>query len=150
MSKAAKSADLIMKLYDLRREATMREARKWFVSFMPESIDDVMRVMVDPKTSGFFRMVATYWDMAASFVNRGAIDEAMFFDSNGEAVIVFAKVQPFIEELRTTMGNPRYLLNLETLMMRQPNALETLASRRDMMKRWMAARNELAKASYSR
>jgi hypothetical protein len=150
MSKAAKSAELIMKLYDLRREATMREARKWFVSFMPESIDDVMRVMVDPKTSGFFRMVATYWDMAASFVNRGAIDEEMFLDSNGEGVIVFAKLQPFINELREKMGSPKYLLHLETLIMRQPNAPETLASRREMMKKWMAARSEMTKASYSK
>jgi hypothetical protein len=150
MSDPSKSAELIMRLYDLRREPTMREARSWFVSFFPDSIDDIMRVLIDPKTSGNFRMVATYWDMAASFVSRGAIDEDMFFDSNSECWVVFSKVQPFIEELRTSMADPGYLKNLESLIMKQPNALETLATRREMMKRWIAARAELAKAGYSR
>jgi hypothetical protein len=150
MSDPSKSAELIMRLYDLRREPTMREARSWFVSFFPDSIDDIMRVLVDPKTSGNFRMVATYWDMAASFVSRGAIDEDMFFDSNSECWVVFSKVQPFIEELRTSMADPGYLKNLESLIMKRPNALETLATRREMMKRWIAARAELAKAGYSR
>jgi hypothetical protein len=63
---------------------------------------------------------------------------------------VFSKVQPFIEELRTSMADPGYLKNLESLIMKQPNALETLATRREMMKRWIAARAELAKAGYSR
>src|SRR4051812_29262642 len=100
MSKAGKSAELIMKLYELRREETMREARSWFVSFFPESANDIMRSMVDPKTSGYFRMVITYWDMAASFVLHDAIDEEMFLDSNGECIVMFSKVQPFLEELR--------------------------------------------------
>src|SRR5215213_2599435 len=140
MSDPSRSAELIMRLYELRREATMREARSWFISFFPESTDDIMRVLIDPKTSGHFRMVVTYWDMAASFVSRGAIDEGMFFDSNSECWIVFSKVQPFIEELRTSMADPGYLKNLESLIMKQPNALETLSTRREMMKRWIAAR----------
>lgn len=147
MSKEAKSADLIMKLYDLRRESTMREARSWFVSFFPESVDDIMKAMIDPKTSAYYRMVVTYWDMAASFVNRGAIDEDMFFDSNGESIIVFAKVQPFLEQLRVNMVNPKYLSNLEKLIMKQDDAEEMLAGRRELMKRWMKARADMAQAS---
>ena len=143
MSKPARSAELIMKLYDLRREDTMREARNWFISFFPESADDVMRVMIDPKTSAFYRMVITYWDMAASFVNHGAIDENMFLDSNGECIVIFAKVQPFIEQLRLNMANPNYLKNLEDLIMKQSNAEEMLAGRRELMKRWMSARAEM-------
>jgi hypothetical protein len=139
-----------MQLYELRREATMREARNWIIPFFPESVDEIMHAMIDPKTSGYFRMVVTYWDMAASFVNRGAIDEAMFFDSNGECFVVFSKVQPFLAGMRERMGNPNYLGNLEALIMRQPNALETLAARRETMKRWMAARAEMAKAGYSK
>lgn len=147
MSKEAKSADLIMKLYDLRRESTMREARTWFVSFFPESVDDIMQAMIDPKTSAHYRMVVTYWDMAASFVNRGAIDEEMFFDSNGESIIVFAKVQPFLEQLRTNMVNPKYLSHLEKLIMKQENAEEMLTGRRELMKRWMKARADMAQST---
>lgn len=147
MSKEAESADLIMKLYDLRRESTMREARNWFVSFFPESVDDIMKAMIDPATSAYYRMSITYWDMAASFVNRGAIDEEMFFDSNGECIIYFAKVQPYLEQLRINMANPNYLANLEKLIMKQENAEEMLASRRELMKRWMKARADMSQAN---
>ena len=142
----AESADLIMKLYDLRREDTMREARKWFISFFPESTQDVMKTMVDEKTSAYYRMVVTYWDMAAGFVNHGAIDEEMFFDSNGEFIVVFSKVEPFIEELRQSLGSQKYLKNLETLIMKMPDAKEMLAARREQMKRWMEARAEMQKS----
>lgn len=143
MSKESESAELILKLYDLRREEKMREARNWIISFFPESADEVMRTMIDPETSSKYRMVVTYWDMAASFVLRGAIDEAMFLDSAGEAWVVFAKIQPFVEELRQRLSNENYLRHLETLLMRQPNALETCQVRRETMKRWMAARAEM-------
>ena len=150
MGNEATSADLLMKLYDLRREATMREARNWYVtSFFPNSTQDVMTAMIAPETSAFYRMVVTYWDMAATFVNRNAIDEGMFNDVSGECVVVFAKIEPFIEEIRATMGSPKYLLNLETHIMRMPDAKELLATRREMIKRWMATRAEMAKASAS-
>ena len=143
MSKEAGSADLIMKLYDLRRENTMREARNWFISFFPTSVEDIMKTMIDPATSAYYRMVTTYWDMAAGFVNHGAIDEAMFLDSNGECWVIFAKVQPYLEGVRKILENPNYLKNLESLLMKQPNAIETCEGRRLSMKRWMAARAEM-------
>jgi hypothetical protein len=146
MSKT-ESADLIMKLYDLRREEKMREARGWIPSFFPESAADIMKAMVMTETSAKFRMVTSYWDMAASFVNHAAIDEEMFFESNGECVLVFAKVEPFLEELRQMMGSPNYLKNLETLIMKMPDAKQVLASRREMMQRWMQARAEMEKNS---
>jgi hypothetical protein len=148
MSKPARSAELIMKLYELRREETMREARRWFVAFFPESVNDIMAAMVDPKTSGFYRMVITYWDMAASFVLHDAIDEEMFFDSNGECIVMFSKVQPYLEELRTNMANPKYLKSLEKLIMKQDDALELLSTRRELMKRWMTARAEMAQSAF--
>ncbi|HEX8369153.1 MAG TPA: hypothetical protein VF604_11485 [Pyrinomonadaceae bacterium] len=146
MSKA-ESADLIMKLYDLRREEKMREARSWITSFFPEGAADVMQVMGNAETSAYYRMVTSYWDMAAGFVRHGAIDEEMFFESNGECVLVFAKIEPFLEELRQIMGSPNYLKNLETLIMKMPDAKEMLASRREMMKRWMQLRAETAKTT---
>jgi hypothetical protein len=146
MSKA-ESADLILKLYDLRREATMREGRKWFITFMPESAQDVLAAMVDDASSAYYRMVISYWDMAAGFVNHGAIDEEMFLDSSGEAVLVFSKLEPFIGEIRTIIGNDKFLKNLEALVMRIPNAKELLASRREMIKRMMQARAEAAETA---
>jgi hypothetical protein len=140
----AESADLILKLYDLRREEKMREARGWITSFFPESAADIMQVMMSAETSAYFRMVTSYWDMAASFVNHGAIDEEMFLESSGECVLVFSKVEPFLEEMRQIMGSPNYLKNLETLVMKMPDAKEMLASRREMMKRWMQMRAETA------
>ena len=97
MSKETESAELILKLYELRREETMREGRKWFLNFMPSDAAEILQAMVDPKTSGYYRMVLSYWDMAASFVNRGAIDKEMFIETSSEAFVVFSKVEPFIE-----------------------------------------------------
>lgn len=136
-----------MRLYELRREDTMREARKWMVSFFPSSFDDVMKAVIDQRTSGYFRMITTYWDMAAGFVNRGAIDEQMFLDSAGEAWVVFSKIHPFLDEYRERTAAPKYLKHLEDLLMRQPDALATLETRRETMKRWMSAREEMEDAA---
>ena len=144
MSKA-ESAELILKLYDLRREATMREARNWMMSFFPESAADVMQAVINPETSAYYRMVVTYWDMAASLVNHGAIDEEMFADAHGEHFVVYSKIEPFMPELREIMGNPNLMANLEKLIMRQPNAVERLAKSRELMKRMVEARKEMAK-----
>jgi len=143
MSKT-ESADLILKLYDLRREATMREARNWVITFSPESVADIMQAMLKTETSAYFRMVTSYWDMAASLVNHGAIDEEMFADAHGEHIMVFSKIEPFLAEIRETMSSPNYLKNLETLIMKMPDAKEMLGKRREMMKHWMNVRKEMA------
>ena len=122
MTDKVKSAELILKLYDLRREAVMREARQWFFAFNPESIEDIQRV-VTSEHSGFFRMVTSYWDMACSFVNHGAIDAEMFNDANGEQVFIYAKLQPFLAEMRA-VGNPTYLQHLERAVLAMPHAEE--------------------------
>lgn len=143
----AESAELILKLYDLRREATMRTARNWMITFFPESAGDVMKAIMSEETSAYYRMVMSYWEMAASFVNHDAIDEAMFTDANAEHFVLFAKVEPFLQELRETMGNPNMLKNLETLVMRQPDAKERLAKSRESMKRVMEMRKQTAQNS---
>jgi hypothetical protein len=91
-------------------------------------------------------MVTSYWDMACSFVNHGAIDEQMFNDANGEQNFVFAKIEPFIAQLREMSNNPGYLAHLERLVMSQPEAETRLAHLREMTKRMMAARAEAAEA----
>jgi CRISPR/Cas system Type II protein with McrA/HNH and RuvC-like nuclease domain len=138
MTDKVKSAQLILKLYDLRREAVMREARNWFFTFNPASAEDVQRTAMG-EHGGYFRMVTTYWDMACSFVNHGAIDAEMFADATGEQVFIYAKLQPFLEQLRA-VGNPTYMQHLERAVMAMPQAEERLARVREMSKRVAEAR----------
>lgn len=138
MTDKAKSAELILKLYDLRREAVMREARNWFFAFNPESYEDVQRAAMGGH-SAYFRMVTSYWDMACSFVNHGAIDAEMFNDATGEQVMVFAKVQPYLEQMRA-VASPVYLQNLERAVTSMPQAEERIARMRQMSKHFAAAR----------
>jgi hypothetical protein len=138
MPTPVESADLLIKLYELRREPTMREARNWYArEFNPSTIEDVMAAVTGPH-SGRFRMVTSYWDMASSFVANGAIDEQMFNDANGEQLVTFAKIEPFIAEYRTRMGNPSYLAHLEKLVLKRPGAKEMMAAMRERF-RAMAA-----------
>ena len=105
-------ADLILKLYDLRREKVMREARNWFFTFNPTSAAEYMETLMSEQ-GAYARMVISYWDMAASLVNNGAIDEQMFNDANGEHLFVFAKIEPIIDELRQMWNQPDMLKHYE-------------------------------------
>lgn len=136
---AYESADLLLKLYELRREAKMREARNWFVGFNPDSAEEIAKTLRS-EHSAHFRMVTSFWDMAASFVNNGAIDEKMFNDANAEHVVVFAKIEPHLAEYRKLMNSPTYLANLEQLCLRIPNAKERLAATRERFRAMAAAR----------
>ena len=128
------SATLLIRLYELRRDPMMREARTWYVSkFNPNSVDDVVATLRGPD-SAHFRMVTSYWDMAASFVLNGAIDEQMFTEANGEHVIVYAKLEPFLAEYREKMGNPNYYGSLEKLVMKAPGIQSRLAAIRERFK----------------
>lgn len=130
----AKDADLILKLYDLRREQTMRDARNWFFTFNPQTPEDFMEVLMGDK-SGYYRMVVSYWDMAASLVNHGAIDADMFNDANGEHIFVYAKMEPFIPMLREQLGAPQFLAHLEKTVKAIPDYEQRLATIRDRMAR---------------
>lgn len=126
-------ANLILKLYELRREALMRQARNWFaLQFHPTSAESIVAVLKG-EHSAFFRMVTSYWEMAAGLVNQGGIDAEMFRETNGEHLFVFAKLEPFLEGLRKDYGNPRMLVNLEKLVRATPNAEQTLKAMRERM-----------------
>jgi hypothetical protein len=113
-------AELILKLYELRREPVMREARNWFFTFNPQKPEDFLDAITSDK-SGYYRMVISYWDMAASFVNNGAIDAQMFHDANGEHLFVYSKMEPFLADLRRETGNPDFLAHLEKVVKQIPN-----------------------------
>jgi hypothetical protein len=136
-------AELILQLYDLRREGVMREARNWLFTFNPTSTQDIIDVLVG-EHSGHYRMVISYWDMAAALVNHGAIDEQLFNETNGEHIFVYAKIEPVLEDLRTMFGAPDFLLNLETLVKRIPNIEEKIAGMRERMKKFAELRAERA------
>ena len=139
-------ANLILKLYDLRRETVMREARNWLFTFNPTSIQDVMDVMMG-EHSGHFRMVISYWDMAAALVNNGAIDEELFNQTNGEHMFVYMKVEPVVQELRAMFDNPDFLKNLETLVKRMPNIEQRMASMRERMAKFAEMRTQAQTAN---
>ena len=140
------SAKLILKLYDLRREETIRKARDWFIWFIPSNVDEITATLMG-EHSAYFRMVISYWEMAAALVNHGAIDEEMFNDAIGsEFVGVFSKLAPFLAETREKYNAPTYLQHLESLVMRMPGAAERLVTAREQMKQFAEARAKQAGA----
>ncbi len=140
MNSKQEDANLILRLYELRREETMRRARYWFnTNYNPQNVQDIFDALVG-EHSADFRMVASYWDMTAAFVNYGAIDEQMFNDINTEHIAIYAKLQPFLAEIRQMPGVPPYfyLKNLEALVLRMPDAEARIA----VMRRYMKSRAE--------
>ncbi len=126
-------AGLILKLYELRREETMRKARDWyFREFHPQSLADFNNAMFG-EHSAYLRMVASYWDMAASLVNHGAISVDLFSDSNGEMIGVFAKLEPLLAEIRSASG-PHFAASMEKLIDALPNGRQRAAASREQMK----------------
>jgi hypothetical protein len=114
----AHDAQLIMKLYDLRREAEMRKARNWFtVEFWPQSADELIKVAsaFPSQENAWIRQVGGYWDMAASFVLHGALNEELFLEPGccGEMFFIFGKIYPFLKEFREKTNNPDAFANVE-------------------------------------
>ena len=117
----AADAHLILKLYDLRREPEMRKARSWWLNeFWPENADDFATVAgaMGTQENNWLRQVGGYWSMAASFVLQGALSEELFIQPavSGEMYFLFAKVHPFLKELREKMGDPHLFGNIEKVI----------------------------------
>lgn len=130
------SAQLNLQLFALRREPVLREARIWFLrDFNPETFDELMAV-VSGERNASFRMVLGYWDMAASFVTGGAIDQDAFLAAHTEVFATFSKVRPFLDELRATSDEPDFCKHLETVVMAMPDVDAVLSRRRNA---WLAA-----------
>jgi hypothetical protein len=137
------SANLILRLYELRRDPTLRAARDWFTgSFHPRTAQEVFAVWMGPE-SAYYRMSTSYWEMAAALVTHGAIDATMFNDTNTEHNAVYAKMQPFLPELRKRSGLPDYLGHLERVVLTQPNA----DSRLEVFRRYLTHRATLSGAT---
>jgi hypothetical protein len=142
----ADDAQIIMRLYDLRREAEMRKARRWFADFWPQNADDIVRVIGahGSQENAWFRQVSGYWDMAASFVLRGALNEDLFFDSAAEMWFILAKVHPFLKEAREQAQTPTAFDRVEKVATHSKAGRERLQM---MQKRCDARRAAAARAS---
>ena len=126
-------AGLILKLYELRREETMRVARDWFFrEFNPQTIAEFNETMMGAH-SGHMRMVITYWDMAAALVNNGAIGLELFTECNGEHIGVFSKIEPLLPEIRKIIS-PVFAANLEKLIDATPDGRKRVAEIRERFK----------------
>jgi hypothetical protein len=111
-------ARLILELYDLRREPELRKARQWWlITFWPKNADDFVKVATAMGTeeNNWLRQVGSYWGIAVSFVSNGVVSEKLFFQVPfcGEMYFIFAKVRPFLAELREKMNNPELFLAIE-------------------------------------
>ena len=128
------SATLLIQLYELRRDPDLRAARDWFITrFHPTSAREVFAEWMGTG-SAKYRMMTTYWEMAASFVVKGAIDADMFHAANTEYVAVIAKLAPYLEELRTLSGDTRYLAELEAVVKGMPDSDKRLSMMRKYMR----------------
>lgn len=132
-------AELLLRLYDLRREAKLRQGREWLMrEFRANTFDEyVAQAPPGSESNALFRMTVSYWEMAASLVNHGLINEALFFENASEFWIVWDKVRKFAPQVREKNKNPLAWKNLETLAekyeqwmaKRAPEALDALRQR---------------------
>jgi hypothetical protein len=117
----AADAQLILQLYDLRREAEMRKARNWVLTeFWPQNEDDYVKIIfaMGTQENNWLRQVSSYWSMAASFALNGALNSELFLQPSvsGEMFFLFAKVHPFLKPLREKMGDPNSFENIEKVI----------------------------------
>ncbi len=148
----AADAELILKLYDLRREAEMRKARNWWaVEFWPQSADDILKLAMEfgSQQNAWMRQVGGYWEMAATLALSGAINEELFLQPgcSGEMFFCFAKVQPYLKELRAKMNNPNVFVNIEKVAMKTKAGRELVKKLQERQAAFLKRRAEAAKAS---
>ena len=139
-------AELILKLYDLRREGEIRKARNWWlVEFWPETAEEFMKVAqaLGTQENNWLRQVGGYWELAASLVVHGTVNETLFLEPafSGEMFLIFAKLHPFLQDVREKLQNPRMLANVEKVIKNSKANRERLkvveqrlAARRKQMK----------------
>ena len=115
---ALKQAEMILKLYEIRRETALRASRDYVGGeFMPKSVDDFVSLVKDGgKPSGHILQVYGYWDMVAAFVVHGALDEELIFDTCQEMYFQFEKIQPYLAGFRQKMNLPEFLRSIETVV----------------------------------
>ena len=120
-------AELILKLYDFRREPVMRQARAdLFSKFHPKSFEELAAVLKgDHPLNVAYRMVSSYWEMAAGFVRHQALDLELFAENCGEGLNLFAKVEPHLDRVRKEIAPTAYV-NMEHVVRESAEARRRL------------------------
>ena len=145
-------AELIVKLYEARREPEIRKARQWWTAtFWPESADDIIKVIrsMGSQENNFLRMVLGYWGMAGSFVSHGVLNEDLFLEPSfsGEMFLIYAKVEPYLKDLREKLQNPMLLVNLEKLVKSEKGQERYKVTAKNVENMRKARAENMAKAS---
>ncbi len=146
----AADAEIVMKLYDLRRESEMRKARHWYGMADFSSWEAVQKIMMawGTQENAWFRQFLTYWENAASLVLRGAVNRDLFFDWNGEIFFAYVKIKPHLKQIRETTGVAEWLGNTEKLLNSTPELRKRIAFMEGMFKKWSErVKTQAAKAS---
>jgi hypothetical protein len=122
-------ANLLLRLYELRRDPRLRQARAWFSSqFEANTPQELLsKYPMGSEENASLRMVLSYWDMAAGMVNRGLVDDEMFFENSVEGWIVWEKIRAIVPVQREAMKNPAYLVHLENFATRFEGWRERIA-----------------------
>jgi hypothetical protein len=109
--------NLILKLYDMRREEKLRAARAWFVqSFHARTLEELNKLCpTGSEENARFRQVTTYWEMVASFMTAGVLHRELFFQSGSELLLVWERLRDLMPALRESRKNPAAYENLETV-----------------------------------
>ena len=110
-------ANLILRLYDQRREEKMRTAREWFAqNFKFHTMEDFNRGCPPGSSmNAYARMITSYWEMVASFVSGGVLNQELFFQSGGEMLFVWVRIRDLVPQMREAYKNPGAFQNLETV-----------------------------------
>jgi hypothetical protein len=141
----AADAEIVMKLYDLRRESEMRKARNWFGNADFSTWEAVQKIIMAWGTpeNAWFRQVLTYWENAASLVLRGVVNQDLFFDWNGEIIFTFVKIKPYLKQFRQ-LGNDEFMVKTETLLNSTPALKKRVVWMEEQFKKWSAMRAQAA------
>jgi len=144
---AIQQAELILHLYELRRETVMREARSYVGGeFMPASADEFVQIVsAGGKLTGFVLQVYGYWDMVSAFVQSGALDAQLVYDTCQEMYFQYARIQPYLADIREKMGLPEFLINIERVVEGSRAGRERLLSMRKNLDSIAAVRAAHAK-----
>jgi hypothetical protein len=115
---AIRQAELVLKLFELRREPVMRQARSYIGgAFLPASAEELIALVAAGKQeSAYILQVYGYWDMVAAFVLHGAIDESLLYDVGQEMYFQFAKIHPYLSEFRAKMNLPEWMISIERVV----------------------------------
>jgi hypothetical protein len=141
-------AELILRLYELRREAVMRQARSFVGGeFLPQSAQRLIEwVSKGGQETGYILQVYGYWDMVCAFVKHGTLSEALVFDTCQEMYFQYAKIQPYLKEFRKRMELPEWMQNLEGVIEGSAKGRKRIAAMRKNLEKMREARGKTASA----